>query len=87
MTSRRETTLGSCVTSICQTVDILDCEDGRAGPWTEYGRAAFEAHIGLGDTSEQGFYELVHLLARLARHMNESGFQGCVQGDGGRWHR
>ncbi len=69
-----------------ETVDVLDGEDRRAWPRTEYRHAPVEAHIGLSHPSEQGFDELIDLLPSLACQIGEPGLQGRVQGDGGGWH-
>jgi hypothetical protein len=62
------------VVSVCETVDILDGEDGCAWPRTEHRYAPVEAHVGLSHPSEQGFHGRVGLLVNLGALRASAGF-------------
>jgi hypothetical protein len=71
---------------IQEAVNVLDLEHRSAGPSREHRHATLETHIGIGYPPEQGFCELVDVLARLVRQISKSCLDLGIHGDGSRWH-
>jgi hypothetical protein len=62
--SRRLTTLVGPL-ALGETIDVLDRESRRPWTWREYGYAALESDVGIGQTAEQRLDEFVDFLPCL----------------------
>jgi hypothetical protein len=72
--------------TVQEAVDIVDAEGWSAGPAGKYRYAALEVHARIGNAAEEGFYELVNLLASLPSQVSETSFQSRVKSDGRHRH-
>ena len=72
--------------AIHQTVNVLGLEIWGARPSRKYRHTTLKTHIRVGHPPEQGFCELVDLLAGLVRQISEACFDLGIHGDGSRWH-
>ena len=57
----------SKVRTVCEAVNVLDRENGCAGPWRKCWNTALETDVGIGYAPQQCFYEFIHVLAGLSR--------------------
>jgi hypothetical protein len=66
---------------VSRSVNVLDGEDGCAGPWPKYVNTPVKADVGLSHATEHGFDKVIDPLSCLARQIRESGLEGRVNGD------
>jgi hypothetical protein len=74
------------VVTLFKSVHVFDGENRctRAGPKDRY--APVEANIGFRYSPQQGFHEVIDLLARLAGQIFEAAFERRIEDNGGGWH-
>jgi hypothetical protein len=76
-----------CPVAMRETIDILDRDHWCARSRPKYGNTAVEADVRLSHPAKQRFYEVVDWLPRLTGEIGKPGFQVCVKGNRGSWHR